>query len=211
MRYVAPSAEAVAFTCPECGAFTQRIQTATAFDAGGPDPANPTRLIFISRCVLCNHSVSFLDGMMIFPDRSQAPAPHEKLPENVKKDYEEAASIASRSPRGAAALLRLAIQKLCMQLGGGGENLSADIGSLVKRGLPELIQQSLDVVRVTGNNAVHPGQIETDDPQVAETLFELTNIIVEQMIAVPERIKHLYDALPEVDKARIEKRDKPKQ
>jgi hypothetical protein len=38
------------------------------------------------------------------------------------------------------------------------------------------VQQSLDIVRVIGNDAVHPGQIDlTDDIETATKLFVLIN------------------------------------
>ncbi|MFN3161246.1 MAG: DUF4145 domain-containing protein [Rubinisphaera brasiliensis] len=118
------------------------------------------------------------------------------MPTDVLKLYEEAAAIFSQSPRAAAALLRLAIQVLCLEVGESGKNINQDIASLVQKGLPEIVQQSLDVVRVTGNNAVHPGQIDADDPAVVESLFGLVNVIVEYMIAMPKRVSGLYSSLP---------------
>src|SRR5690348_4056488 len=92
--------------------------------------------------------------------------------------------IYSRSPRGAAALLRLAIQKLCIELGEPGKNLNTDIGSLFRKGLPVTVQQALDAVRVIGNEAVHPGQIDfADTPEITGTLFNLVNFIAEKMIS----------------------------
>lgn len=129
------------------------------------------------------------------------------MPLEVRSDYEEAASISGISPRGAAALLRLAIQRLCTHLGGEGQNINADIGFLVQRGMSPMIQQALDVVRVVGNNAVHPGQIDADDPQIVGSLFELINVIVESMITVPTRIGGLYSSLPDGARQAIEKRD----
>jgi len=105
-------------------------------------------------------------------------------------------------------LLRLCIQKLCKELGAGGENINKDIGGLVKNGLDSRIQKALDVVRVTGNNAVHPGTMDlTDDNELVNKLFKLVNLIVEEMITKPKEIDTLYGALPESAKQAIEKRD----
>ena len=69
---------------------------------------------------------------MVYPDRGTAPSPNREMPEEVKKDYEEAATIVSRSPRGAAALLRLAIKKLCTHLEEPGEYRSTSSWSFVR-------------------------------------------------------------------------------
>lgn len=133
---------------------------------------------------------------MYFPDTGNAPFPNPEMPEAVLKLYIEASAIHTKSPRGAAALLRLAIQVLCKELGEAGNNINTDIGNLVKKGLPEIVQQSLDIVRVTGNDAVHPGQIDTDNPDTVGQLFDLVNIIVEYMIALPKRVSGIYKSLP---------------
>ena len=75
------------------------------------------------------------------------------------------------------------------------------------------IQKALDVVRVVGNNAVHPGQIDwQDNKATASNLFSLVNVIVESQIAQPRHIDQLFDELvPDSAKAQIAKRDAPKQ
>jgi len=130
------------------------------------------------------------------------------MPESVSNFYLEAASICAISPRGAAALLRLSLQELCRELGEPGQHINTDIASLVARGLPPMVQQSLDVVRVTGNHAVHPGQIDTDSQEVVTGLFSLLNVIVEYMITLPNQIAANYAELPESTRDGIEQRDK---
>jgi hypothetical protein len=126
--------------------------------------------------------------------------------------FVEAASISSQSPRGAAALLRLAIELLMPHLSAEGSSLNDRIGSLVKRGLDPVVQKALDVVRVTGNNAVHPGQIEMqDDAATANKLFGLVNIVVATMISARKQIDEMFEGLPEGVKNAIAKRDQPKQ
>ena len=130
------------------------------------------------------------------------------MPEDIRLDYDEASRILELSPRGAAALLRLALQKLCKELGQPGENINDDIKALVANGLDPIIQQALDSVRVIGNKAVHPGEIDLrDDRATAESLFGILNLIVERMISVPNHVKELYETLPETERQKIEKRD----
>lgn len=77
------------------------------------------------------------DGRRVDPVIGGGPRPHIEMTEDVRTDYEEARRIVGQSPRGACALLRLAVQKLCKDLGEEGENINADIKSLVQKGLPE--------------------------------------------------------------------------
>lgn len=146
---------------------------------------------------------------MIFPDTGGAPMPNNDLPEEIKADYEEARTILNKSPRGAAALLRLCIQKLCKDLGESGKDINKDIGNLVKKGLPIKVQQSLDIVRVIGNDAVHPGQMDLkDDVETATKLFVLTNFIAEVMITQPKEVEKLFNSLPKNKLDGIADRDK---
>jgi hypothetical protein len=145
---------------------------------------------------------------MVYPLATAAPLPNPDLPEEIRRDYEEARSIASPSPRGAAALLRLVIQKLCKHLGGNGEDLNTDIGNLVRNGLDEKIQKALDSVRVIGNEAVHPGHMDLrDDAATVGDLFGLVNLITDAMISQKKRIDEIFKKLPETKKEQIRKRD----
>lgn len=132
------------------------------------------------------------------------------MPEEVKQLYNEAGLIYNKSPRAACALLRLAIDRLCNELGETDRDINKNIAELVKKGLPLTIQQALDVVRVVGNKAVHPGQIafDVDDNGTAIMLMHLLNIIVTRMISEPQEIAELYNQLPESVKESIIKRDK---
>ncbi|SEP46849.1 DUF4145 domain-containing protein [Propionispora vibrioides] len=137
------------------------------------------------------------------------PAPHEDLPDELLADYEEARSIAHLSPRGSAALLRLVLQKLSKHLGAKGTNINEDIKYLVNEGLPQRLQQAFDIVRIIGNNAVHPGYIDLNDNiEIVHKLFTLINIITEHLITQPKMISKLYDDLPKGQLKSIEKRNK---
>lgn len=151
----------------------------------------------------------WINEKMVYPLTGNVELANPDLPEDIKNDYNEAKGIVNISPRGAAALLRLAVQKLCIHLGEKGTNINDDIKNLVKKGLPETMQQALDSVRVIGNNAVHPGTIDlNDDIEIAYALFGFVNIICETLISQPKKVKEYYEKyIPENIRNGIEKRD----
>ena len=165
-------------------------------------------------CGHCNRYSLWLknERRMIFPFSGVAPLPNADLPTDITSDYMEARDIFGLSARGAAALLRLCIQKLCKFLGEPGKDINKDIAALVKKGLNPSIQQSLDIVRVIGNESVHPGTIDLrDEPDTAITLFLLVNIIADSLITQPKLIAQTYDLIPEGKRKAIEHRDKTTQ
>lgn len=166
----------------------------------------------LSRCYTCDKLAIWVHNAVVFPPTRHGAAPNKDLPEEIRHDYEEARSVLNLSPRGAAALLRLCIQKLCIHLNEPGKNLNDDIASLVKRGLDEHVQQALDTVRVVGNNAVHPLELDLrDDHDTAVTLLDLVNVIADEMISRRNRIRAVYEKkVPEQDRRKIAKRDSPK-
>jgi hypothetical protein len=168
--------------------------------------------VFASQCYNCSEIAIWMYRGLLWPRQGTAPMPNPDLSEEVRQDYLEASTILNLSPRGAAALLRLATQKLCVDLGESGKHLDSDIASLVKKGLDVKVQQALDYVRFIGNNAVHPGQIDIkDDSSTAETLFVLVNRIADRMISEPKHTAELYGTLPEDFRKAVEKRDAPPQ
>ncbi len=210
--YVKPKIDKTSFTCPICGVLTQQNWWHTRWGIGGIRNDKFLKLhiddkISVSTCIGCGENTLWANGKMLHPDTGTAPTPNEDMPGNVKSIYLEAASIYSKSPRGAAALLRLGIQVLCKELGGKGKKIDDDIAFLVVNGLPTIVQQSLDSIRVIGNEAVHPGQIDTDDPEVVMRLFESLNIIIQYMITLPNQTAKLYGSLPQGKLDYIEKRD----
>ncbi|MFG0456502.1 hypothetical protein [Shewanella mangrovisoli] len=74
--------------------------------------------------------------------------------------------------------------------------------------MPVEVQQALDYCRVVGNNAVHPGEIDlNDNPEIANSLFEMINFIVEVRISQPKKVAALYNILPEGALKAVAKRD----
>lgn len=163
----------------------------------------------ISRCFSCKRFAVWKGDTLIYPSVVHSVEAHPDMPDDVRNDFLEAAAIVDLSTRGAAALLRLSIQKLMPHVGQKGKNLDDDIGNLVKNGLDVGIQQALDFVRVIGNHAVHPGEIHLeDDKPTAAKLFGIVNEIIDRLIAYPKRMQEHFGSLPVGALKAIADRDK---
>lgn len=206
--YKAPQFNESSYNCPFCNAFARQIWNDTYYILMGSGyRALPE--IKMCTCSHCTKNSFWHNEIMIFPNFQGIEPANQDLIQEIQSDYLEAAEILLRSPRGAAALLRLSIQKLCIQLGEKGKDINTDIGNLVKRGLPAKVQESLDVLRVIGNEAVHPGEMDLrDDVEIASSLFRLVNFIAEKMITEPREIEEIYNKIPESKKEQISQRDK---
>ena len=165
--------------------------------------------VAVSTCSQCGEPALWFDKQVVFPKTMDAQPPNQDLEADIVILYHEASSIITDSPRGAAALLRLALQRLLRQLGKSGQNINEDIRELVSDGLSPKIQQALDLVRVIGNHAVHPGEIDLDDNrEIAEKLFQILNFIAEEMISKPRELEQLYnETIPESTREHIRRRD----
>ena len=166
-------------------------------------------ILTIVTCRACNQYQLWINDHMVYPMTTNIPLPSKDMPNNIKNLYNEARNVFEISPKSGAALLRLALQMLCKELGEDGKKINDNIAKLVKKGLPVEIQQALDTIRVVGNNSVHPGELNLDeDKDLAASLFPLLNLIVDRMIGEPKRIQELYQKLPSNILEAISKRDK---
>lgn len=210
-------AEYVASTCSDVEKAEETIELLRKIDEGrifiskdSDDTGYARRLynLAIAMCYACKSNTVWTSGKMISPQFENDIRPNADMPEEIKLDFLEAARILSVSPRGSAALLRLCVQKLCKFLGQKGKNINDDIAALVKSGLDERIQKALDIVRVIGNEAVHPGQIDLrDNQEIAGKLFKLVNLVADVMISQPKAVDDLFQSLPEAKRSEILRRD----
>lgn len=216
-KYVAPGRGKKSFTCPHCHTLSlmnwathYHNEDSSAVVANRNGASEYGNQLYIARCVSCGKKILWINNTYVYPD-IVAEEPNSDMPESVKQLYDEAGLIYNKSPRAACALLRLAIDRLCNELGENDRDINKNIGALVKKGLSQSVQQALDVVRVVGNKAVHPGVIsfDVDDKNTAIMLMRLLNIITERMITEPKEIESMYEGLPESIKASIIKRDAP--
>jgi len=120
MPFKAPVFEEESFNCPHCNAYShQTWYPLYSWDMWGTQ-VNITDLK-IAWCAHCEQYSLWLKEKIIYPEESGIQMPNPDLRDDIKADYNEARSIVNKSPRGAAALLRLCIQKLCKQLGQPGK------------------------------------------------------------------------------------------
>lgn len=203
-KFIAPKVESKSFNCPHCNTLTSHSWEFVKYYVD-----NIGQSIFVSWCHVCNKSTVWIDGEMKYPLHGDAPEPDVGMPNNVRNIYEEAQSVLPLSPRASCALLRLAVETLLSDLEVEGKSIDNKIGNLVKQGLPTQVQKALDSVRVIGNEAIHPGQMDlSDDYATASSMFDLINFIVDDRINRPKRIDSLYDSLPENKIEGINNRDK---
>jgi hypothetical protein len=151
----------------------------------------------LSECFSCKSVAIWIGTQLIWPAFNLGLEPNPDMPAAIRADYDEAASIVNLSPRGAAALLRLTLEKLVTSLT-NASSIGTGIQDLVDKGLPIVVQQACDYVRIVGNDAVHPGQIDLkDDIQTAQRLFQLINLIVTHTISFQNTMSEIYPTLPE--------------
>ncbi|MFD5828309.1 DUF4145 domain-containing protein [Lentzea sp. NPDC060358] len=137
------------------------------------------------------------------------------MPDDVRELYEEARTVAAVSRRAGAALARATVERLIKTLDPDAPK-SAMLDKRIERIRPRLTPQTaqlLDVLRVTGNGALHvdddPGELvvmaldDEEGPALLELLLETANDLVEEMIARPATVGGLWNKLPEGIRNRI--------
>ena len=209
-EYIPPQLNLPAFNCAHCHVYSHQawyfLNAAERSDGYGRQHGDER--FRVSYCERCGQNTIWHGDKIIFPQSSLVEPANTDLPQEIIDDYNEAASVLNLSPRSAAALLRLAIQKICKELGESGKDINNDIKSLVQKGLPSKVQEALDSVRVIGNEAVHPGELNIkDNRDVANKLFKLVNFIATKLITEPKEIDDLYNSLPGKKLDGIKKRD----
>lgn len=217
-KYETPELKKTAFTCGQCQTYSKHNWNEYYISK------NDNKIPFISNgfhsektalniciCEACGRYSLWLDGKQIYPLVSNIIAPNEDMPEQVKALYNEARDVYKISPKSSAALLRLAVQVLCEELGEPGKNINTDIGNLVQKGLDPSVQKMLDSIRIIGNEAVHPGEIQLDEkPDLVSVLFYFINHIVYSKYTKQKEIDEIYSMLPQEKLDAIEARDSQK-
>lgn len=219
--YGVPNLNSTAFNCPHCHAYSQMRKNIiegyigpgkygnTGFATTGCTRCNEFACWYINTHTSDPEGNIYYNATLIYPDSSCAESPSNDMPPDVRLDYLEAARIRQKSPRGAAALLRLALQKLCKHLGEPGEHINTDIRSLsAKKKVSQEVIHMADVLRITGNCSAHPGEMSDEDiDEVSDGLFELINFIIKEAISDPNARSAIYNKMPEKLRKKAEETD----
>jgi hypothetical protein len=197
-----PEFRGTKFKCPRCDVVAAQ-SWATVYRKGmrkTPTTYVKTEEVLsdlgISTCEACTAKCLWFEGQLVFPAQVSAHQVPADLPPELQRDFEEAASIAAASPRASAALLRMCVEGLCKTITGKDKFESA-IEVLEQQGIPDEIIIAMDVVRLTGNEALHAGKLYgSDDGKTVAILFRLASLIVNWAITEKAALKDLIDKIP---------------
>ena len=80
---------------------------------------------------------------------------------------------------------------------------------MTEKSLRPEVQKACDIIRITGNNAVHPGKLDIkDNADIVAASFDLIYVIVDELITRPKTMAALMNRMPEGAVKATERRDK---
>ena len=199
--------------CPHCGAYAQFTYEQLHYremDYKVPVDFMPTN-IWQGKCLACEQYIIINGFSVVYPEESNAPPIKMETPHSIKEIATEARMVHSQSPRASSALLRLALEMLLQNVLENNNKLNDNISILLERGIEDDLRRALEVIRIFGNEGVHPGTINlNDDEQSSIKLFNVFNYIVTRFIVEKGMIKEMYGIIPEEKREKIEEKAKKK-
>ena len=198
-RYT-PCFEAESMFCPHCHVLTTMEWMKIHCEITDDHPVS----FFSASCFACKQSSiwtkAFCSEKMIYPSTSNAPNAAIDMPFDVYPLYEEARLVYTHSPRAAAALLRVCLEKLCNHIAGTENTIASNLKRLANlpNPLPPRLLQMAQFIRVIGNEAAHPGVIDFEEnSDTVNALFEFINLLVENQITFPQKVDSLFQSQPD--------------
>lgn len=158
-----------------------------------------TKWLF-SKCEHCGQITVWHNDEIVHPFTCPVNEPNADMPTCVKDRYVEASRVMALSPASAAALLRLALQLLLKEVlqEESSGNIFEDIMKLKNRPIDSSLVKALDIIRISGNESVHPGTLNLDENEDdALYLFDLLNMICDQFFTQPRKMQEMYEKMPE--------------
>lgn len=210
--------------CPHCGVgiYVDWSNTfAYVEDAGDEEPEYGQEIIHY-QCPECKGiiikliegPVEFLSGSYhVFIDDlrqeetiypvSNSRQVEEEVPEKYRKDFKEACSVLSLSPKASAAISRRILQSILREeFKIKSKDLAREIDSFLElEGIPSHLSGAVDAIRNIGNFAAHPlkethtGEILDVEPGEAEWLLDVLESLFDFTFVQPIRLKSKKDLL----------------
>lgn len=204
INYVIP--KAVSVSCPHCGVLNAMTFKPLCVDA------NLSTISGFLNCSNCGKDINLWlmepqkndqnnywekwQRVYIYPPQkdecSEIPL---EVDEDFRRDFKEAALTLSISPRASAALSRYCLQKLIrLKAGIKKRDLREEINELINQSsIPTYLSEQLDLIRHTGNFAVHPnedsntGNIIDIDKEEAAYLLEILRELLDFYFVKPAK------------------------
>ncbi len=193
------------FDCPRCGLwvhqFWSRLQVNEFEEVETGQGTQRASMWWEARCQHCDLPSIWRDQQMIFPLAKVGATPSPDMPVAARELYEEAAAVAVVSRRAGAALARAMVERLVKELDPDAParaTLEQRIAR-IRPGVTTSLAKMLDVVRVTGNQALHaqdqPGELvvlvldDAEGPQLVELLLETANDLVDELVTRPATVQ----------------------
>ena len=155
---------------------------------------------WIGVCNYCKSPVLVHNkGDIIYPHPLPSPT-DERVPENIRKDINEAKICFSIGAyRACAVMARRALQTACIEKGASKGRLVDQLEELADKGIiTKDLKEWADVVRWVGNDAAHPGSEEVKKEDA------------EDILKLAEQFVHVVYVTPAIAKYRKTKRRKEK-
>jgi hypothetical protein len=219
----APILDGDSFICPRCGAYAHQIWHVINVANVGylewePEPiTNRNRSLWKAAvCQRCMKPSFWRESAMVYPSASAGAPAHVDMPYLVKELYEEASTVAPHSRRAGAALARATVERLIKLIDPEAPKRASLEKRIerIERHISTPLRELLDLVRVTGNGAVHvddePDEVvvialdDEEGPAFLELLLDAANNLVEELISRPRKTRELWERLPESVRAKRE-------
>lgn len=212
--YFPPDVKKEAFNCPHCGVYAhQEFNPIVAYGYTSNNAYSGKHIItrgylenfVISKCTHCKQIIIWNQESMLFPRKMIVQDPSDNVPEKIKDIYIEAGKVLMDSPRASGALIRLALELLLQHVNKNNLGLNENVKELIKSNIPEDLIKAMTILRVNGNDIMHTGEIKIlEKEEEVAYLFDLFNMIVEEMITRPKKLNESYKRIPESIRKEIE-------
>ena len=208
-NYFPPEPKKDAFNCPYCGVYAHQTWhdyvvygdgTYTNFYTAGT-----LKELSVSKCSHCGNIVIWDQKNMLKPAKMAVPDPSEDVPKDIKEIYIEAGKVLIYSARASGALMRLALELLLQQINKNDLKLNENVNKMKESNISGPLIKALTILRVNGNDIMHTGVINIFEKKEDITyLFDLFNMIVEELITRPKKLDESYSRIPESKRKQAE-------